>query len=191
MVWGDSVLGCRACQHHKSALLDAWRDLVSGDLCCRKGSRGALVGLTGSMQLRNSSHVRDKDKALLMVCFLGVSGMICSLARSKGKTFHVGFVYGDGHFFWDCAYPPLGHIRESPEFHDIVQAGKSFWPRCLLLHGWLPALAGFGSWDPWAADAGCVARCCLEAPLGSSVSADRGQFGDFRWIGLERDWLRA
>ena len=36
---------------------------------------------------------------------------------------------GDGHLFWDCSYPPLVAIRESPEFHDVVGLDKSFWPR--------------------------------------------------------------
>ena len=48
---------------------------------------------------------------------------------------------GDGHLFWDCPFPPLVAIRESPEFHDVVSLDKSFWPRCLLWHGWLPALS--------------------------------------------------
>ena len=28
---------------------------------------------------------------------------------------------GDGHLFWECTFPPLVEIRESPEFHDLVR----------------------------------------------------------------------
>ena len=48
---------------------------------------------------------------------------------------------GDGHLFWECSYPPLVAVRESPEFHGIVNLDKAGWPRCLLWHGWLPALS--------------------------------------------------
>ena len=47
---------------------------------------------------------------------------------------------GDGHLFWECPHLPLVQIRENPEFHDLIQKDKRTWPRCLLWHGWLPAL---------------------------------------------------
>ena len=34
----------------------------------------------------------------------------------------------DGHFFWDCPYPPLVEIRENPEFHDLMSLDKAHWP---------------------------------------------------------------
>ena len=53
-------------QDFKSAILDAWRDKVSADLCAREGFRGGpLLDVTGSLQLLTSSHVRERDKALL------------------------------------------------------------------------------------------------------------------------------
>ena len=58
--------------------------------------------------------------------------------------YHVGsaVVDGDGHLFWDCTFPPLVEIREHPQFHDLMEMDKSYWPRCLLWHGWLPLLSG-------------------------------------------------
>ena len=80
-------------QHFKDAVLDAWRDLNSADLCRRKVFRGGpLLDFRGSMQLLFSSHVRDRDKALLRGILSGVFGMVFSLARCKGITFHVASV---------------------------------------------------------------------------------------------------
>ena len=45
-------------QHFRSAILDAWRNKVAGDLCGRQGFRGGpLLDIHGSFQLLNSSHV--------------------------------------------------------------------------------------------------------------------------------------
>ena len=53
-------------QHFKSALLDALRNKVAADVCGREGFRGGpLLDIHGSLQLLNSSHVRERDKALL------------------------------------------------------------------------------------------------------------------------------
>ena len=50
-------------QHFKAAILDAWRDKVSVDLCGRKGFRGGpLLDVHGSLQLLNSSHVRERER---------------------------------------------------------------------------------------------------------------------------------
>ena len=47
----------------RAAILDAWRNKVSVDLCGRQGFRGRpLLDLPGSLQLLSSSHVRDRDK---------------------------------------------------------------------------------------------------------------------------------
>ena len=50
-------------QLFKDSVLSAWRDFNSSDLCRRKGG--------GSMQLLDSSHVRDRDKALLRAILSG------------------------------------------------------------------------------------------------------------------------
>ena len=52
-------------QHFKAAILDAWRNKVAADLCGREGFRGGpLLDVHGSLQLLNSFHVRERDKAL-------------------------------------------------------------------------------------------------------------------------------
>ena len=56
----------------RSAILDAWRDKVAVDLCGRKGFRGGpLLDVYGSLQLLNSSHVRERDKGLLRSIMVG------------------------------------------------------------------------------------------------------------------------
>ena len=53
-------------QHFQAAILDVWRNKVAADLCGREGFRGGpLLDIHGSLQLLNSSHVRERDKALL------------------------------------------------------------------------------------------------------------------------------
>ena len=45
---------------------------VAADLCGREGFRGGpLLDVHGSLQLRNSSHVRERDKALLWSVLVG------------------------------------------------------------------------------------------------------------------------
>ena len=53
-------------QHFRAAILDAWQNKAAADLCGREGFRGGpLLDIRGSLQLLNSSHVRDRDKGLL------------------------------------------------------------------------------------------------------------------------------
>ena len=48
-------------QHFRAAILDAWRNRVAADLYGRKGFRGGtLLDIHGSLQLLNSSHVRER-----------------------------------------------------------------------------------------------------------------------------------
>ena len=72
----------------------------------------------------------------------------------------------DGHFFWECTFPPLVEIRENPEFHDLMRMDKAHWPRCLLWHGWLPMLSGVNGASPWAVDASESAAYLVEVALG-------------------------
>ena len=59
-------------QHFRSAILDAWRHRVSMSLCSRKGFRGGpFLDIFGTMQLLNSDHVRERDKALLRGVLVG------------------------------------------------------------------------------------------------------------------------
>ena len=84
--------------------------------------------------------------------------------------------------FWECSYSPLVAVRESPEFHEIVNLDKAGWPRCLLWHGWLPPLSGAEDDDPWAVDAGHVASKRLEVALGSYAGAGRELGGEFSLV---------
>ena len=70
--------------------------------------------------------------------------------------------------FGSALITPFVHIRESPEFHDLLLRDKSPWPRCLLRHGWLPAPACSGGAFPWAASVDDVACTRLERLLVSS-----------------------
>ena len=48
------------------------RDAVSAELCTRKGFRGGpLFDIDGTLQLLNSDHVRERDKALLRSILVG------------------------------------------------------------------------------------------------------------------------
>ena len=82
----------------------------------------------------------------------------------------------DGHLFWDCPFPPLDEIREHPEFHGLLEMDKSYWPRCLLWHGWLPLLSGVTCGSLLAENPAEDAGHLLECALGSYTS------------GLLEDW---
>ena len=153
------------------------RDVTAADLCRRQGFRGGpLLDFRGSMQLLDSSHVRDRDKALLRAILSGGvwnGFLLGNMRRENVPCRFCGGPDGDGHLFWDCSYTPLVTVRDSPEFHDIVSMDKAGWPRCLLWHGWLPALSGAGGGVPWAVDVGQVASKRLEVALGSYVGTGR------------------
>ena len=57
---------------------------------------------------------------------------------------------GDGHLFGECTFLPCVEIRENPECHELTEMDKGDWPRCWLMHGWLPALSGSDGATPWA-----------------------------------------
>ena len=157
-------------QHFKAAILDAWRNKVAADLCGRKGFRGGpLLDIHGSLQLLNSSHVRERDEALLRNIMVGGvwNGMLLGRVRSQVVPCQCcGAPDGDGHLFWECPFPPLVEIRENPEFHDLMRMDKGHWPRCLLWHGWLPVLSGVPGASPWATGAAESARYLVEVALG-------------------------
>ena len=170
-------------QHCKDSILGALRDFNAADLCRRKGFRGGpLLDFRGSMQLLDSSHVRDKDKALLRAILSGGvwNGFLLGKMRIESVPCRFcGDLDGDGHLFWECSYTPLVAVRESPEFHYIVSLDKAGWPRCFLWHGWLPALSGVDDGDPWAVDAVNVASKRLEVALGSYVGEGQEPGGEF------------
>ena len=157
-------------QHFKTALLDPWRNKVAADLCGRKGFRGGpLLDIHGSLQLLNSSHVRERDKALLRNVMVGGVWNGLLLGRVRGQAVPCRFCGArdhDGHLFWECPFPPLVEIRENPEFHDLMRLDKEHWPRCLLWHGWLPLLSGVNFASPCAVDASESAAYLVEVALG-------------------------
>ena len=162
-------------QHFRAGILDAWRHKVSMGLCARKGFRGGpFLDFFGTLQLLNSDHVRERDKALLRGVLAG--GVWNGFLLGKVKHCHVPcrFCGGDdhdGHLFWECTFPPLVEIRENPEFRELMDMDKSFWPRCLLWHGWLPLLSGANLGSPWAQDLSQGAGSLLECALGSYSDA--------------------
>ena len=157
-------------QHFRAAVLGAWRDKVAADLCRRKGFRGGpLLDVHGSLQLLSSSHVRERDKALLRAIMVGGVWNGFLLSRVRGQPVPCRFCGSpdnDGHLFWECTFPPLVEIRENPEFHDLMRVDKAHWPRCLLWHGWLPTLSGVNGDSPWAVGAAESAAYMVEVALG-------------------------
>ena len=161
-------------QHFRSAILDAWRNKVAGDLCGRKGFRGGpLLDIHGSLQLLNSSHFRERDKGLLRSIMVGGVWNGFLLGRVRNQVVPCRFCGApdhDGHLFWECTFPPLVEIRENPEIHDLMRMDKAHWPRCLLWHGWLPMLSGCNGDSPWADTASESAHYLVEASLGGYSS---------------------
>ena len=173
-------------QHFKAAILDAWRNKVAADLCKRKGFRGGpLLDIHGSLQLLYSSHVRERDKALLRAIMVGGVWNGFLLGRIRGQPVSCRFCGApdhDGHLFWECTFPPLVEIRENPEFHDLMRMDKAHWPRCLLWHGWLPMLSGVNGASPWAVDASESAAYLVEVALcrySSGLITEWGPSDDF------------
>ena len=128
-----------------------------------------LLDIRGSLQLLNSSHVRERDKALLRAIMVGGVWNGFILGHVRGQLVPCRFCGApdhDGHLFWDCPFPPLVEIREHPEFHDLMRLDKAHWPRCFLWHGWLPMLSGVNGASPWAVDASESAAYLVEVALG-------------------------
>ena len=90
-------------QHLKAAILDAWRCKFSVDLCGRQGFRGGpLLDIHGSLQLLNSSHGWERDKALLRSITVGSVWNGFLLRRVRGHDVPCRFCGapdGDGHLF--------------------------------------------------------------------------------------------
>ena len=109
-----------------------------------------------------------------------------SLGQNAERKRSMSFLWGSGwgwSFVLGMFLPPPVAVRESPEFHDIVSLDKAGWPRCLLWHGWFPALSGAEDSDPWAVDAEHVASKCLEVALGSYVGVSQELGGEFLLAG--------
>ena len=95
-------------QHIRSAILDAWQNKAAADLCGRKGFRGGpLLDVRGSLQLLNSSHVRDRDKGLLRCILVGGAWNGFLLSKVKGQPVPCRFCgapENDGHLFGECTF---------------------------------------------------------------------------------------
>ena len=95
-------------QHFKAAILDAWRNKVAADLCGGEGFRGGpLLDIPGSLQLLNSSHVRERDETLLRCVMVGGvwNGFFLGGVREQLVPCRFcGAPDGDGHLFWDAPF---------------------------------------------------------------------------------------
>ena len=141
-------------QHFRGAIWQAWQSKVAVDLCKRKGFRGGFgVDLYGSHQLLVSSHPRERDKMLLRAILSGGVWNGFLLGKAKKEDIPCRFCGApdnDGHLFWDCTFPPFMEFGNNPEFLPLMSRDRTNWPRCLLLHGWLPGLTSRTSGSPWA-----------------------------------------
>ena len=116
-------------QHFRSAILDAWHFHVFSKLSERKGFWGVeFADLKGSLQLLNSTHLRDRDKMLLIAILCGGVWNGFLLGKAKKEDVPCRFCGkrdGDGHFFWECSFPPLQHVRDLPEFSFLMSLDRS------------------------------------------------------------------
>ena len=121
-----------------------------------------MLDFRRSHQLLASSHVGERDKALLRGVMVGGVWNGFLLGKMRGEAVPCRFcggADGDGHLFWDCPYSLLNEIREN------MRKDKSQWPGCLLWHGWL-LLSGVNGESPWAVTADDAAVKMLESALG-------------------------
>ena len=96
-------------QHFRAALQDAWRNKAAADLCGRKGFRGGpLLDIHGSLQLLNSSHVRERDKALLRSIMVGGVWNGFLLSRVRSQVVPCRFLWGArwcwSFIFWNVPF---------------------------------------------------------------------------------------
>ena len=129
-----------------------------------------FADLKGSLQLLNSSHLRDRDKMLLRAIMCGGVWNGFLLGKAKKEDVPCRFCGkrdGDGHLFWECSLLPLEHVRDLSEFSFLMSLDRSKWPRCLLWHGWLPGLNGTLGDKPWALSFSELASFHLEGCLGA------------------------
>ena len=136
-------------QHFRTAILDAWHFHVFSKLSERKGFRGVeFADLKGSLQLLNSTHLRDRDKMLLRAILCGGVWNGFLLGKAKKEDIPCRFCGkkdGDGHLFWECSFQP----------------SFSMYVNCLSLLSSCPWIVVSGL-DVYSGMAGClVLRVCL------------------------------
>ena len=69
-----------------------------------------FADLKGSLQLLNSTHLRDRDKMLLRAALCGGvwNGFLLGKARKEDVPCRFcGKKDGDGHLFWECSFHSL------------------------------------------------------------------------------------
>ena len=121
------------------------------------------------LALFNSYMHRMLEKGIRLsqeASWLGLCGMDFFSVMPGERLFHAAFAVvltEMGAFLGNVLTSLLVQIRENPEFHDLMQRDKKTWLRCLLWHGWLPALDGAGF---WAVGPNEVAAHMLESRLG-------------------------
>ena len=95
----------------------------------RKGFWGVeFADLKGSLQLLNSTHLRDRDKMLLRAIMCGGVWNGFLLGKAKKEDVPCRFCGkrdGDGHLFWECSFLPLQHVRDLPEFSFLMSLDRS------------------------------------------------------------------
>ena len=91
-----------------------------------------------------------------------------------------GGAAGDGHLFWECPFPPFVQDRDHPEFSALLRCDRSSWPRCLVWHGWLPALTPRRVHPTWAVAIADTVDAALECALGR-YPVSLGEAWDAGW----------
>ena len=127
---------------------------------------GLVFGvIQGSLELLNSSHVRERDKALLRSIMVGGVWNGFSLAGLGVSLFHVdSVVLPMVMVIWFGNVPSLLLLRFVKILNFLISLER------LRLSGpdvcWLPMLSGVNGASPWAADASESACYMVEVALG-------------------------
>ena len=162
-------------QHFGAAILDAWRFHVFSRLAERKGffflGSVEFADFKGSLQLLNSSHLRERDKMLLRAILCGGVWNGFLLGKAKKEDVPCRFCGKEGWvmdiYFGSVLFPPFSMYVNYLSLPSSCHLDRSRWPRCLLWHGWLPGLNGLLGNKPWALSFGELASFHLESCLGS------------------------
>ena len=151
-------------QFFRSAIWDAWRTKVAGDLV------QWVFGVGGFLISGLASPERRGQRAFAWYFVLGGFGMDSLLALSEEKSFpaaFVGVLAVTGICFGSVLISPLFISVRVLNFTCLLSMDRRTWPRCLLWHGWLLALACSGGASPWADSVESIADAWLESSLGS------------------------
>ena len=92
-----------------AAEIGACLSVVAGPVQGFRG--GPFLDVSGTLQLLNSVHVREKDKALLRGVLVGGVWNVFLLGKVKNCHVPCRFCGGDdhdGHLFWECTFPTFG-----------------------------------------------------------------------------------